>query len=168
MTFSTTTAPQLAAQAARGSLSSLGTLLRDLIGYAGNASATDLTKLAGLTATAVELNTYMVSLDITDASAEAVYYAVCPHAGSISKIWTVIDSAVLTADVTVTAAIAAVAVTTGAITITQSGSAAGDIDSCVPSAANVVTAGQAVNFTVSGGGAAGTGPRIHLVMEILR
>ena len=56
---------------------------------------------------------------------------------------------------------------TGVVTIATAASAAGDIDSCVPSALNVVTAGQAVNFTVTGGGAGGT-PRVHLVMEILR
>ena len=167
MTLNNTTAPQLAAQAGRGSMHALETLLRDFAGYAANASAADLVKLAALTATATETNTYMVSIDIADGSAEEVYYAVCPHAGSISKIWTVTDAAVATADITITAAIGAAAITTGVVTIATAASAAGDIDSCVPSALNVVTAGQAVKFTVAGGGAGGA-PRIHLVMEILR
>lgn len=121
-----------------------------------------------VTATAAELNELVLSLDIEDASAEAVYYVVSPHAGTISKIYSVIDSAVLTADVTITGKIGSTAITDGAITITQSGSAAGDIDSVTPSAANTVTAGQAMNFTVAGGGAAGTGPRIHLAVVITR
>lgn len=118
-------------------------------------------------ADAAELSRYMVSLDIADGSAEAVYYAVCPHAGDIKKIWTVTDGAVSTADITVTAAIGVTPVTNGVVTIATSGSAAGDVDSATPTAANTVTAGQAVNFTVTGGGSGGS-PRIHLVMEIER
>jgi hypothetical protein len=123
--------------------------------------------MSGVTASAAELNTYVVNLDIADGSAEAVYYVVCPHAGTISKIWTVIDGAVDTANITITAAIGVTGVTNGVVTIATASSAAGDIDSATPSAANVVTAGQAVNFTVTGGGAGGT-PRIHLAMEVTR
>lgn len=129
----------------------------------------DATTLAmtGLTATAVELNQYAVHLDIADGSAEGVYYVVCPHAGDIAKIYTVIDGAVSTADITITAAIGAVAVTGGVVTIATAASAAGDVDVATPSAANTVTAGQAVNFTVTGGGAGGS-PRVHLVMVVTR
>lgn len=129
----------------------------------------DETTLAvtGLTATAAELNEYTVSLDIADGSAEGVYYVLCPHAGTIKSISTVTDAAVGTANITLTAAIGAVAVTTGVVTIATAGSAAGDVDTCAPSAANVVTAGQAVNFTVTGGGSGGA-PRIHLAMVITR
>ena len=120
-----------------------------------------------VTATAPEINEYFVGLDIADGSAEAVYYLVCPHAGTISKISTVIDGAVATADITITAAIGATGVTGGVVTIATAASAAGDLDSATPTAANTVTAGQAVNFTVTGGGAGGT-PRVHLVMTISR
>jgi hypothetical protein len=123
--------------------------------------------LNGLTASATELNEQVLTLDIADGSAEAVYYVVCPHAGTISKIWTVIDGAVSTADITVTAAIGATGVTDGVVTIATAASGAGDIDSATPTAANTVTAGQAVNFTVTGGGAGGS-PRIHLAMVITR
>ena len=128
----------------------------------------DLTLVNSLTATAAELNDSFVTLDIDDISAEAVYYLVSPHAGTISKIYTVADGAVLTADPTITAAIGATGVTNGVVTIATAGAAAGDVDSATPTAANVVTAGQAVNFTVTGGGAAGTGPRVHLVMVVTR
>lgn len=126
-------------------------------------------ELAGtaLTATADELNQYSVFLDIADGSAEAVYYVICPHAGTISKIWTVTDGAVGTADITITAAIGGTGVTNGVVTIATADSAAGDIDSATPTAANTVTAGQAVNFTVTGGGAGGS-PRVHLAMVIAR
>lgn len=131
------------------------------------ATTAELNTLAGITATTAELNEYVVNLDIADGSADTVYYAVCPHAGTINKIWTVIDGAVLTADITVTAAIGATPITNGVVTIATAASAAGDIDSATPTAANVVTAGQAVNFTVAGGGAGGT-PRVHLAMVVSR
>ncbi len=121
----------------------------------------------GLTADATELNQYALTLDIADGSAEAAYYLVCPHAGDIAKIYTVIDGAVSTADITVTAAIAGVDVTNGVVTIATSASGAGDVDVATPTAANTVTAGQAVRFTVAGGGSGGS-PKVHLTMLITR
>lgn len=123
--------------------------------------------LNGLTASATELNQYTVTLDIADGSAEAVYYVVAPHAGDIKKIWTVTDGAVGTADITITAAIATVDVTDGVVTIATAGSAAGDVDSATPSAANTVTAGQAIRLTVTGGGSGGS-PRVHVGIVIER
>lgn len=128
---------------------------------------TQLLRGMGLTATAAELNDYAVTLDIADGSADAVYYVIAPHAGTISQIKTVIDAVVSTADITITPAIGVTAVTDGVITIATAASAAGDIDTATPSAANVVTAGQAINFTVAGGGSGGS-PRIHLVATITR
>lgn len=121
----------------------------------------------GVTATAAELNASFLHLDIADGSAEGVYYLVSPHAGDISKIYTVIDGAVSTADITITAAIGATGVTNGVVTIATAASGAGDVDVATPTAANTVTAGQAINFTVTGGGAGGS-PRIHLVAVITR
>lgn len=109
----------------------------------------------------------LLNLDIADGSADADYYIVAPHAGTISKIWTVIDGAVAAADITITASIGGVAVTDGVVTIATAGSAAGDVDSATPSAANSVTAGQAIKFAVAGGGSGGA-PRVHLVAEITR
>lgn len=123
--------------------------------------------LNGLTATAEELNQYVVGVDIADLSAEAAYYVVCPHAGAIVKIWSVIDGAVSTADVTITAAIGGTPVTNGVVTIATAASGAGDVDSATPTAANVVTAGQAVSLTVTGGGSGGS-PRGHVALVIER
>lgn len=120
-----------------------------------------------LTASATELNQYSLFLDIADGSADATYYLIAPHAGEIKKIWTVIDAVVSTADITVTAALGSTAVTDGVVTIATAGSAAGDVDSIEPSAENVVTAGQAIKLTVSGGGSGGA-PRIHVAVVIER
>jgi beta-lactam-binding protein with PASTA domain len=106
-------------------------------------------------------------LDIADGSADATYYMVAPFAGDISKIYTVIDGAVSTADITITAKIGATGITNGVVTITSSASAAGDVDSATPSAAKTVTAGQAINLVVAGGGSGGS-PKIHVVVLLTR
>jgi hypothetical protein len=121
----------------------------------------------GLSASTDELNEYAVFLDIADGSAEASYFVLCPHAGTIKSISTVIDGAVSTADITITSYNGETGITDGVITITSSLSAAGDIDTQLPSAGNVVAAGQAIKFTVTGGGSGGS-PRIHLAMVITR
>lgn len=123
--------------------------------------------LTGLTASAAELNASFLHLDIADGSAEATYYLVSPHAGDISKIYTVIDGVVSTADITITAKIGSTGVTNGVVTIATAASAAGDVDVATPTAANTVTAGQAINFVVTGGGSGGS-PRIHLVAVVSR
>ena len=106
-------------------------------------------------------------LDIADGSADATYYLVSPWAGAITGIRTVIDGVVSTADITITAKIISTGMTNGVVTIATAGSAAGDVDTATPTAANVVTAGQAMNFVVAGGGSAGA-PRIHLVALLTR
>ncbi len=122
-----------------------------------------MTQIALLT----RLDPIPLCLDIADGSADATYYLVCPFAGDISKIYTVIDGAVSTADITITAKIGSTGITSGVVTITSSASAAGDVDSATPSAAKTVTAGQAINFVVAGGGSGGS-PRIHLVALLTR
>lgn len=94
-----------------------------------------------VTATAVELNETILTMSIADLSAEATYYLVMPHAGTVTKIWSVTNGAVATADVTITCNIGATPITGGVVTIATAGSAAGDVDSATPSAANTVTAG---------------------------
>ena len=132
------------------------------------ATANQINVLATVTATAVQLNEYTIVRTIIDASAEASYYIVAPHAGTINKIYVVTDSAVLTADVTVTSKIATVGVTNGVVTCPVAGAAAGNVAVATPTAARTVTAGQAIELLVSGGGSAGTGPRLGVSILIGR
>ncbi|MDP3875855.1 MAG: hypothetical protein Q8Q50_02630 [Methylobacter sp.] len=88
-------------------------------------------------------------IDLIGANTE-VKRIVSPVAGTIDKIYSVIDGALTTGDATLTAKIGAVAVTTGAITVTQAGSAAGDVDSVTPSAAKTVAVGNVISITVGG------------------
>jgi predicted RecA/RadA family phage recombinase len=82
-------------------------------------------------------------------------YVVAPAAGNITRIDTVLlGGAVTTNDAVCTfkigAAGAGVAITTGVITITASGSAIGDKDTCSPTAARAVVAGDLIYCSVSG------------------
>lgn len=77
-------------------------------------------------------------------------YIVSPVAGTITRIQSIIDGALTVGDEVLTANIAAVAITGGAITITQSGSAAGDVDVVTPSAANTVAVGSKINVAFTG------------------
>lgn len=81
-------------------------------------------------------------------------------------MYTVIDSAIATADKVLTMSIAGVAVTSGALTIEFTGSAAGDIDSCTPSAANTMTAGAALKIAATGGSTGAA--RCHVVIDYQR
>lgn len=85
-----------------------------------------------------------------------VYRGLALHSGRVVKIWSISEGALTTGDATLTAKINGVAVTNGVVTITQAGSAAGDIRSAVPTALNVVAAGQEVSLTVGGTNATAT------------
>lgn len=106
-----------------------------------------------------------LNLDIADLSADANYYVICPVDGVISRIDSVIDGAVSTADVTITPSIGGTNITGGVVTIAYSGSAAGDLDYALPTTGNVIAAGAAIKFAVAGGGAGGS-PRGHLVITV--
>jgi len=105
----------------------------------------------GLTANAAELNQYAITVDMTDISTAASVWVVAPHAGDIAAIYSVINGAIITADATITAEIGGTLVTGSSITIAFTGSAAGIVDSSAPSAANTVTAGQAIEIITNGG-----------------
>ena len=82
-------------------------------------------------------------------------WVVSPINGTIESFSSVINGALATADESITLEIGGVAVTAGGLTITQVGSAAGDVDTTAPSANNTVTAGQAIEV-ISAGNSTGT------------
>jgi hypothetical protein len=97
-----------------------------------------------------DLNKMYLTIRVDALQTAGAHWLVCPLAGNITKIYSVIDLALATGDATIQAAIGGTNLTNGLITITQSGSAAGDIDSCTPTALNSITAGGALRFTVAG------------------
>lgn len=92
----------------------------------------------------------LVEVPLADLSSTDTYFAPSPVAGEIVKIWSTIDAALTTGDATLTGKIGATPITNGVITVTQSGSAAGDVDSASPTAANTVAAGDALAVTIGG------------------
>lgn len=95
--------------------------------------------------------TVALTVKMENISTAKSVWVVAPFAGTIESIYSVIDGAITAADCAITTEIAGVAVTGGGLTITQSGSAAGDVDSATPSALNTVTAGQAIEVISDGG-----------------
>lgn len=81
---------------------------------------------------------------------------VAPVKGRITKLRSVIDGVLTTGDATVTMTINGVAVTNGVLTITQAGSAAGDVDVATPTALNLVNPGDVIGYTVGGTNATAT------------
>ena len=67
-----------------------------------------------------------------------------------TKISSVLGGTIATADAVCTAKVGTTNMTNGAITITQSGSAAGDIDTCEPTAANNVSEGDFIAIATNG------------------
>lgn len=107
-----------------------------------------------------------LTLDIANLDTVTDYYVVFPFAATITKIYSVIDGAILTANKTLTASIGGVAVTGGVVTIAFTGAAAGDVDVATPSAANTITAGAALKIAATG---ATTGAiRGHLTIQYQR
>ncbi len=92
----------------------------------------------------------------TKGSDAAVLRIVSPVAGTVDKVYSVLNAALATGDATLTGKIGTSAITNGVITITESGSAAGDVDSASPSAAKTVAVGDVLSFT-GGGSSSATG-----------
>lgn len=97
------------------------------------------------------VNTVALTFTFKDLATASTQYIVIPFAGTCIRVYTALQGAITTADAGLTVKNAAgVAMTGGTITITQSGSAAGDIDSCTPSANNTFSAGTTLRITNDG------------------
>ncbi len=99
----------------------------------------------------VPLTHRFMTVEITDVSTADQRYVAPGFRGRITKAYSALSGAITGADATLTLKIGGTAVTDGTITITQSGSAAGDVDSCTPSAANTFQATDAIEVETDGG-----------------
>lgn len=95
-------------------------------------------------------NKVYVTKTITDISTAKSSWVVPGIAGTITKIKSVINGAIATADCALTFEIGGVVITGAGITITQAGSAAGDVDSSSPSGNNTITENSAVELITNG------------------
>jgi hypothetical protein len=96
------------------------------------------------------LNDYFLTSTIADISTASSTFVPVPDGGKIIKIITALQGAIGTANAAITFEIGGVAVTGGAITVTQSGSAAGDIDTAEPTAANDVAEDGSIEMITDG------------------
>lgn len=103
------------------------------------------------TVTSTASNTTTVYCRIEDVSAASTGRAVATVGGKVTKVWSVLGGAITVANAAVVTNIAGTPITGGALTVAYSGSAAGDIDSATPTAANTVTAGQLLTAVSDGG-----------------
>ena len=115
-----------------------------------------------LTASAAELNAYAINVYMGDANTAGSVYVVAPHAGEIIGLYATNYVANTTTKTVLTAEIANVPVTSPAweIAVTQ---AVGVASASVPTAANVVTAGQVIEIVSDGAGA----PVMPMMVTIL-
>jgi hypothetical protein len=113
-------------------------------------------------------NTNLISLNayFADVGTAGSIWVVSPLAGIITKIYSVIHSATSVADTIITSKIGGALITTGSLTIAFSGAAAGDVDSCSPSAARTVTAGQAIEIISDGGSTAAAIATFTILIDV--
>ena len=133
-------------------------------GTAVTSNAAELNKLYGVAVTAAEMYLRSLTATLTLGTAGQVY-VVCPFSGNVTKVYSVINGALTTADEVLTVKNNA-GTSMGTITITQSGSAAGDVDSLTPSSNNAVTAGQVIEIETDGGNGSATICTLTILIDI--
>jgi len=97
------------------------------------------------------LNDYFLTAKITNISASGSTFVPVPDGGRVIKIITSIKNAISSANAALSWEIGGTAITGGGITITQSGSAAGDVDTAEPTAANEVLEDGTIEMITDGG-----------------
>ncbi len=111
------------------------------------------------------LNDYFLTSKITNISTAGSTFVPVPDGGRIIKIFTSIKNAITTANAALSFEIGGTAVTGGGITVAHSGSAAGDVDTSEPSAANRVEEDGTIEMITDGGS---TGAKKLLVTFVIR
>ena len=96
--------------------------------------------------TVFQLNCHTASVGATPVTA----YVYVPFRCKVLKVGSVLGGAITTANATVATTITGTAITGGSITIVQSGSAAGQINTATPTAANIANEGDYISFPSSG------------------
>jgi len=97
------------------------------------------------------LNDYFLTSTIADISTASSTFVPVPDGGKVIKIITALQGAIGTANGGITFEIGGTAITGGGITVTQSGSAAGDVDTAEPTAANRVEEDGTIEIITDGG-----------------
>jgi hypothetical protein len=91
-----------------------------------------------------------LTVTMADISAASSVWVVAPVACTFTKAWGVLNAAITGADAVLTSEIGGTLVTSGGVTVANSGSAAGTVFTITPTAANTLTAGQALEIITDG------------------
>ena len=91
-----------------------------------------------------------MTVEIPDISTAGQRYVAPGFRGRIKNAYSALNGSISGADATLTLKIGGTAVTGGTIDVANSGSAAGDVDSCTPSAANTFQATDAIEVETDG------------------
>ena len=111
------------------------------------------------------LNDYFVTAEIEDISTASSTFVPIPDGGRVIKIITALQGAITSADAAITFEIGGTAITGGAITVANSGSAAGTVDTAEPTAANRVEEDGTIEMITDG---ASSGAKILYVTFVIR
>ena len=111
------------------------------------------------------LNDYFLTAEIEDISTASSTFVAVPDGGRIIKIITALQGAIGTANGGISFEIGGTAITGGGITVTQSGSAAGDVDTAEPTAANELLEDGTIEMITDG---ASTGAKKLVVTFVIR
>ena len=109
-------------------------------------------------------NSIYLTLELDDISTASSTWLPSPCTGTIASIQTILHGAISASDATITAEINGTLVTDSSITVAQSGSAAGDVDSSTPSAANTLAVGDKIEVITDGGST--TAARLTIVLTV--
>ena len=99
------------------------------------------------------LNDYFITAEIEDISTASSTFVAIPDGGKVVKILTALQGAISGADAAITFEVGGTAMTNSAITVANASSAAGDVDSSEPTAANSVEEGDAIEMITDGASA---------------
>jgi hypothetical protein len=101
---------------------------------------------------------------IENISAASTVYVPVPFAGTVMKVVTVLEGAIGSSDATITVSNAAAA-SMGTITVTHTGSAAGDVDTLAPSTNNTVAADSFITIATDGASVNAASLRFVVVLD---
>tara|TARA_R110000803_G_scaffold44018_1_gene93453 strand:+ start:6766 stop:7131 length:366 start_codon:yes stop_codon:yes gene_type:complete len=114
----------------------------------------------------LSLNHIVLNVLETDVSTAGSVWVVCPTAGKIVSFSSVIEGAIATAPAVITMELGGTAVTGASLSITHTSSAAGDVDTAVPTALNHVTKNQAIEIITSGASTNTISANYTIVVEL--
>ena len=111
------------------------------------------------------LNDYFLTAEIEDISTASSTFVAVPDGGKVIKIITALQGAITSADAALTFEIGGTAMTGSAITVANSGSAAGTVDTSEPTALNRVEEDGTIEIITDG---ASSGAKKCLVTFVVR